>query len=139
MAGVNLEDLIVKDVGKDRPSIVEALLSTVDAIFTNNRMLQRSRLTSRHVRGVTRLVGTQSFIRTRLQKKYEPFIDADTGEFTTKAYDNRVLSAVADAVIAGRISLDGKSREEIIRIFQAVGGAETEVPKRTGLFGGVDY
>lgn len=139
MSGVTLEDLIVKDTSRDKPSIVEALLNTVDSIFTNNRMLQRSRLTARHIRGISKLVGTQTFIRTRFQKRYEPFIDPESGEFTTKAYDNRVLSAIANAVITGRISLDGKSRDEIIRIFQAVGGAEAEIEKQGGLFSRFDY
>lgn len=137
---VSLEDLIVNDTSKDKPSIVEALLSTVDAIFTNNRMLQRSRLTQRHIRGVTKVVGTQTFLRTRFERGYNPFIDAETGEFTSRRYDNRVLSAVTDSVIAGRISLDGKSREEIIRIFQAVGGASEDLqPKQPGMLGRFDY
>ena len=45
MAKVSLEDLIVaQSAGDCQPGIIEALLSTIDSIFTNNRMLQRSRL-----------------------------------------------------------------------------------------------
>jgi hypothetical protein len=53
-------------------------------------------------------------------------LDEETGEFTYQKFDNRVLTATAEAVLAGRISLEGKSRDEIIRIFQAVGGTATE-------------
>jgi len=52
-------------------------------------------------------------------KRYNPVIN-DDGEFTTSSVDNRVLTAVTDTMLAGRISLEGKSRDEIIRIFQAV-------------------
>jgi len=73
------------------------------------------------LRGVSKVVGTQSFLRARLLKRYNPVIN-DDGEFTTSSVDNRVLTAVTDTMLAGRISLEGKSRDEIIRIFQAVGG-----------------
>ena len=42
------------------------------------------------------------------------------------AHDNRVLTAILDGVVTGRISLNGASRDEIIRIFQAVGGQAQE-------------
>lgn len=138
---VDVEDLIASanETGNGKPSIVEALLSTVDAIFTNNRMLQRSRLSQRHIRGVVRVIGSQSFLRARFLKTYKPFLD-ETGEFTNGKYDNRVLTAIANGVISGRISLDGKSRDEIIRIFQAVGGAGQE-PQNGGnrVLGRFDY
>src|SRR5690554_7291231 len=61
MTKVSLEDLIVsQSASDDQPGIIEALLSTIDSIFTNNRMLQRSRLSPRHIRGVARVVGTRS-------------------------------------------------------------------------------
>jgi len=122
MSKISLEDLIVTQSNHDdQPGIIEALLSTIDSIFTNSRMLQRSRLSPRHIRGVSKVVGTQSFLRARLLKRYNPVIN-DDGEFTTSSVDNRVLTAVTDTMLAGRISLEGKSRDEIIRIFQAVGG-----------------
>lgn len=124
---VDIEDLIAAGDNQNKPTIIEALLSTVDTIFTNNRMLQRSRLTARHIRGITRVIGMQSFLRARLSPRtYKPFLDEETGEFTYQKFDNRVLTAIAEAVLAGRISLEGKSRDEIIRIFQAVGGTATE-------------
>ena len=62
---VDFEDLIASTSSTaGKPSIIEALLSTVDAIFTNNRMLQRSRLSSRNIRGVVRVIGSQAFLRT---------------------------------------------------------------------------
>src|SRR5690554_1979510 len=140
MAKVSLEDLIVSQSSHDdQPGIIEALLSTIDSIFTNSRMLQRSRLSHRHIRGVSKVVGTQAFLRARLLKRYNPVID-DNGEFTTSSVDNRVLTAVTDTMLAGRISLEGKSRDEIIRIFQAVGGTveQTETDKG-GLFRRYDY
>jgi len=64
MSKINLEDLIVGQSNHDdQPGIIEALLSTIDSIFTNSRMLQRSRLSPRHIRGVSKVVGTQSFLR----------------------------------------------------------------------------
>lgn len=124
---VDVEDLIAASDNQNKPTIIEALLSTVDSIFTNNRMMQRSRLTARHIRGVVRVIGMQTFLRARLTpRNYKPFLDEDSGEFTYQKYDNRVLTATAEAVLAGRISLDGKSRDEIIRIFQAVGGSARE-------------
>ena len=140
MAKVSLEDLIVsQSVHDDQPGIIEALLSTIDSIFTNNRMLQRSRLSPRHIRGVARVVGTQAFMRARFLKKYNPVLD-ENGEFTTSSVDNRVLNAVTDSMLAGRISLDGKSRDEIIRIFQAVGGTvERTEPEKSGILGRFDY
>src|SRR5690606_39506465 len=102
-------------------------------------MLQRSRLSPSHIRGVARVVGTQAFMRARFLKKYNPVLD-DNGEFTTSSVDNRVLAAVTDSMLAGRISLDGKSRDEIIRIFQAVGGTvEQTEPDKGGLFRRFDY
>jgi len=48
MSKINLEDLIVGQSNHDdQPGIIEALLSTIDSIFTNSRMLQRSRLSPR--------------------------------------------------------------------------------------------
>ena len=140
MAKVSLEDLIVSQSNQDdQPGIIEALLSTIDSIFTNNRMLQRSRLSPRHIRGVARVVGTQAFMRARFLKKFNPVID-DDGEITTSSVDNRVLTAVTDSMLAGRISLEGKSRDEIIRIFQAVGGTvEQTEPDKGGLFRRYDY
>ena len=140
MAKVSLEDLIVSQSNhEEQPGIIEALLSTIDSIFTNNRMLQRSRLSPRHIRGVARVVGTQAFMRARFLKKFNPVID-DDGEFTTSSVDNRVLTAVTDTMLAGRISLEGKSRDEIIRIFQAVGGSvEQTEPEKGGLFRRYDY
>ncbi len=141
MAKVSLEDLIVtQSAGDDQPGIIEALLSTIDSIFTNNRMLQRSRLSPRHIRGVARVVGTQAFMRARFLKKYNPVLD-DNGEFTTSSVDNRVLNAITDSMLAGRISLDGKSRDEIIRIFQAVGGTvqEESAGRNGGILGRFDY
>jgi len=140
MAKVSLEDLIVSQSNQDdQPGIIEALLSTIDSIFTNNRMLQRSRLSPRHIRGVARVVGTQAFMRARFLKKFNPVID-DDGEITTSSVDNRVLTAVTDSMLAGRISLEGKSRDEIIRIFQAVGGSvEQTEPEKGGLFRRYDY
>lgn len=140
MSKINLEDLIVSQSSHDdQPGIIEALLSTIDSIFTNNRMLQRSRLSPRHIRGVARVVGTQAFMRARFLKKYNPVLD-DNGEFTTSSVDNRVLAAVTDSILAGRISLDGKSRDEIIRIFQAVGGTvERTEPEKSGILGRFDY
>jgi len=140
MAKVSLEDLIVSQSNhEEQPGIIEALLSTIDSIFTNNRMLQRSRLSPRHIRGVARVVGTQAFMRARFLKKFNPVID-DDGEITTSSVDNRVLTAVTDSMLAGRISLEGKSRDEIIRIFQAVGGTvEQTEPEKGGLFRRYDY
>ena len=140
MTKINLEDLIVSQSNDDdQPGIIEALLSTIDSIFTNSRMLQRSRLSHRHIRGVSKVVGTQSFLRARLLKRYNPVIN-DDGEFTTSSVDNRVLTAVTDTMLAGRISLEGKSRDEIIRIFQAVGGTvEQNEPDKGGLFRRYDY
>ena len=141
MAKVSLEDLIVSQSNHDdQPGIIEALLSTIDSIFTNNRMLQRSRLSPRHIRGVARVVGTQAFMRARFLKKFNPVID-DNGEITTSSVDNRVLTAVTDSMLAGRISLEGKSRDEIIRIFQAVGGTVQEEPagRSGGILGRFDY
>ncbi len=140
---VDFEDLIASTSSTaGKPSIVEALLSTVDAIFTNNRMLQRSRLSSRNIRGVVRVIGSQALLRARLERSYKPFLDPDTGEFTYNRYDNRVLTAVCEGVLSGRISLDGKSRDEIIRIFQAVGNTGQEQPGRGaggGVLGRFDY
>ena len=140
MSKISLEDLIVSQTNhEEQPGIIEALLSTIDSIFTNSRMLQRSRLSHRHIRGVSKVVGTQSFLRARLLKRYNPVID-DNGEFTTSSVDNRVLTAVTDTMLAGRISLEGKSRDEIIRIFQAVGGTvEQTEPDKGGLFRRYDY
>lgn len=141
MAKVSLEDLIVSQSNhEEQPGIIEALLSTIDSIFTNNRMLQRSRLSARHIRGVARVVGTQTFMRARFLKKFDPVIDND-GEITTSSVDNRVLTAVTDSMLAGRISLEGKSRDEIIRIFQAVGGSAQEEPvgRSGGILGRFDY
>jgi hypothetical protein len=140
MSKINLEDLIVSQSNHDdQPGIIEALLSTIDSIFTNSRMLQRSRLSPRHIRGVSKVVGTQSFLRARLLKRYNPVIN-DDGEFTTSSVDNRVLTAVTDTMLAGRISLEGKSRDEIIRIFQAVGGTvEQTEPDKGSLFRRYDY
>ena len=140
MSKISLEDLIVSQSNHDeQPGIIEALLSTIDSIFTNSRMLQRSRLSHRHIRGVSKVVGTQAFLRARLLKRYNPVID-ENGEFTTSSVDNRVLTAVTDTMLAGRISLDGKSRDEIIRIFQAVGGTvEQNEPDKGGLFRRYDY
>ncbi len=138
---VNMEDLIAATSGgSEKPSIVEALLSTVDSIFTNNRMLQRSRLSPRHIRGVSRVIGTQSFLRSRFERTYNPVLNREDGEFTHRKYDNRVLTAVVDSVLAGRISLNGASRDEIIRIFQAVGGtATTETGPGSQILGRFDY
>ena len=124
----SLEDLIVtnQENNAHKPSIIEALLSTVDSIFTANRKLQKSRLTPRHIRGIVRVIGTQTYSRTTCEKRFTPFIDPETGEITSAATDNRVLSAIMDAVVTGRISLNGASRDEIIRIFQAVGGTAHE-------------
>ena len=140
MSKISLEDLIVSQSNhEEQPGIIEALLSTIDSIFTNNRMLQRSRLSPRHIRGVARVVGTQAFMRARFLKKFNPVID-DDGEITTSSVDNRVLTAVTDSMLAGRISLEGKSRDEIIRIFQAVGGTvEQTEPDKGGLFRRYDY
>ena len=140
MSKISLEDLIVNQSNHDdQPGIIEALLSTIDSIFTNSRMLQRSRLSHRHIRGVSKVVGTQAFLRARLLKRYNPVID-DNGEFTISSVDNRVLTAVTDTMLAGRISLEGKSRDEIIRIFQAVGGrVEQTEPEKGGLFRRYDY
>jgi hypothetical protein len=138
---VDFEDLIVSTSSKaGQPSIIEALLSTVDTIFTNNRMLQRSRLSPRNIRGVVRVIGSQAFLRARLERSYKPFLDPDTGEFTHSRYDNRVLTAICEGVLSGRISLDGKSRDEIIRIFQAVGSTVQEEPAgKSGILGRFDY
>lgn len=141
MSKISLEDLIVTQSNHDdQPGIIEALLSTIDSIFTNSRMLQRSRLSPRHIRGVSKVVGTQSFLRARLLKRYNPVIN-DDGEFTTSSVDNRVLTAVTDTMLAGRISLEGKSRDEIIRIFQAVGGTvqEESAGRNGGILGRFDY
>ncbi len=140
--GVDIEDLIsTTSSTAGKPSIIEALLSTVDAIFTNNRMLQRSRLSSRNIRGVVRVIGSQAFLRARLERSYKPFLDPNTGEFTYARYDNRVLTAVCEGALSSRISLDGKSRDEIIRIFQAVGGAGQEQAQggSSRLLGRFDY
>jgi hypothetical protein len=140
--GVDIEDLISSTSSTaGKPSIIEALLSTVDAIFTNNRMLQRSRLSSRNIRGVVRVIGSQAFLRARLERSYKPFLDPNTGEFTYARYDNRVLTAVCEGALSSRISLDGKSRDEIIRIFQAVGGAGQEQTQggSSRLLGRFDY
>ena len=139
---IEFEDLIASTSSSaGKPSIIEALLSTVDTIFTNNRMLQRSRLSSRNIRGVLRVIGSQAFLRARLERSYKPFLDSDTGEFTYSRYDNRVLTAVCEGALSGRISLDGKSRDEIIRIFQAVGntGHEQPVGRGGGVLGRFDY
>jgi len=137
---VDLEDLIASSSTAGQPSIIEALLSTVDSIFTNNRMLQRSRLSPRNIRGVVRVIGSQAFLRARLERSYKPFLDPDTGEFTYGRYDNRVLTAICEGVLSGRISLDGKSRDEIIRIFQAVGSTVQEEPAgKSGILGRFDY
>lgn len=139
---VDFEDLIASTSSTaGKPSIIEALLSTVDTIFTNNRMLQRSRLSTRNIRGVVRVIGSQAFLRARLERSYKPFLDPDTGEFTYSRYDNRVLTAVCEGALSGRISLDGKSRDEIIRIFQAVGNTGQEQPtgRAGGILGRFDY
>ena len=124
----SIEDLIVSRQAevRQKPSLVEALLSTVDSIFTGQRKMQKSRLTARQIRGMVRIIATQTYSRATLEPTFAEFISPETGEFTTGQYDNRVLTAIGDAVITGRISLNGASRDEIIRIFQAVGGAAHE-------------
>ena len=141
-----LEDIIASKSAnqENKPGIMEALLATVDGIFTNNRRLQKSRLSHRNIRGVVRVIGGQSDLRADFAayegKPFVPFLDADSGEFTHSEYDNPILTAICEGVLSGRISLDGKSRDEIIRIFQAVGGAarEEEV-KRNGILSRFDY
>lgn len=129
-----VEDLIatIQSERPREPGIIEALLSTVDGIFTQNRKLQKSRLTARQIRGVVKMVGSQTYSRTVTLKQYRPFIDDSTGEFSSSTYDNRVLTAVGEAVITGRISLNGQSRKEIIEIFKAVSSqAEGEEGAKT--------
>lgn len=140
-SGPSVEDLIVsaQENTKRRPSLVEALLSTVDSIFTANRKLQKSRLTARQVRGVVRIIATQTYSRATLEDEFTSFIDPDSGEFTTAAHDNRVLTAILDGVVTGRISLNGASRDEIIRIFQAVGGQAQEEPQSMNPLRRYDY
>ncbi len=132
--GPSMEDMIatIQSERPREPGIIEALLSTVDGIFTQNRKLQKSRLTARQIRGVVKMVGSQTYSRTVTLKQYRPFIDDNTGEFSSSVYDNRVLTAVGEAVITGRISLNGQSRKEIIDIFKAVSNqAQVEEDKKT--------
>ena len=88
----SIEDLIVSNqqAASRKPSIVEALLSTV-TVYLRQTANPKIRLTAQHVRGWFGYRHT-NLLRATLEKDFVPFIDPDTGEMTTETYDNRVLT-----------------------------------------------
>ena len=98
---------------------MEQIYYTIDAIFTNKNRLQKTRLSNRNIRGIAKVVAINTFLRRRLGNDFEPVIDPKTGNFTESEYDNKIISAVTDAVITAKISKDGKSREEIVQVLSA--------------------
>jgi hypothetical protein len=117
----NFEDMIVNQNENkvNKPSIMEQIYYTIDAIFTNKNRLQKTRLSNRNIRGIAKVVAINTFLRRRLGKDYEAVIDPKTGNFTESKYDNKIIAAVTDAVITAKISKDGKSREEIVQVLSA--------------------
>src|SRR5690554_679930 len=117
----NFEDMIVNqnENKMNKPSIMEQIYYTIDAIFTNKNRLQKTRLSNRNIRGIAKVVAINTFLRRRLGNDYTPVIDPKTGNFTESEYDNKIISAVTDAVITAKISKDGKSREEIVQVLSA--------------------
>jgi len=117
----NFEDMIVNQNENkvNKPSIMEQIYYTIDAIFTNKNRLQKTRLSNRNIRGIAKVVAINTFLRRRLGKDYESVIDPKTGNFTESKYDNKIIAAVTDAVITAKISKDGKSREEIVQVLSA--------------------
>lgn len=71
--------------------------------------------------GVSKVVGTQSFLRARLLKRYNPVIKPMMESLLTL---QRIIGCWplwrTQCWVFGRISLEVMSRDEIIRIFQAV-------------------
>ena len=117
----NFEDMIVNQNENkvNKPSIMEQIYYTIDAIFTNKNRVQKTRLSNRNIRGIAKVVAINTFLRRRLGKDYEAVIDPKTGNFTESKYDNKIIAAVTDAVITAKSSKDGKSREEIVQVLSA--------------------
>jgi hypothetical protein len=117
----NFEDMLVKqsENKQNKPSIMEQIYYTIDAIFTNKNRLQKTRLSNRNIRGIAKVVAINTFLRRRLGNDYTPVIDPKTGNFTESEFDNKIIAAVTDAVITAKISKDGKSREEIVQVLSA--------------------
>lgn len=130
----SLDDMIVATTASmaEKPSLIESILSAVDTIFTSHNRLQKTRLSNRNIRGIAKTVAIQTFLRTRLQRTYKPFLAPDSGEFTDSPVDNRILTAVCDAVITSKISLQGKSRDEIIKLFQTLQTVQADQEKQNG-------
>lgn len=138
----NLEKMIIQsqEASSSKPSILEAVLFTVTKLFASSD-IEKSRLNSRNVRGIVRVIGTQSFIRARFSEEYEPYLDEATGNITCNPdCDDRVLSAVAEGVLRANIALNGKNRDELTRMLQAVNGSvESEEIQKGGIFRRFDY
>jgi len=117
----NFEDLIAQrsENAQNKPSIFEQILYSIDTIFTNKNRLQKTRLSNRNIRGIAKVVAINTFLRRRLGRDYASVIDPETGNFTESVYDNKVMTAVTDAVITAKISKDGKSRDEIVQVLSA--------------------
>ena len=117
----NFEDMIVKqgEIAQNKPSMMEQIFYAIDAIFTNKNRLQKTRLSHRNIRGIAKVVAINTFLRRRLGSDYKPVIDPETGNFTESKYDNKIIAAVTDAVITAKISLNGLSREEVVKVLSA--------------------
>ena len=117
----SFEDMLVKQSEKaqNKPSVMEQIFYTIDAIFTNKNRLQKTRLSNRNIRGIAKVVAINTFLRRRLGEDYTPVIDPETGNFTESEYDNKIIAAVTDAIITAKISQGGKSREEVVQVLSA--------------------
>lgn len=138
----NFEDMLViqNENKQNKPSILEQIYYTIDAIFTNKNRLQKTRLSNRNIRGIAKVVAINTFLRRRLGNDYTPVIDPQTGNFTESEYDNKIIAAVTDAVITAKISKDGKSREEIVQVLSAAQTTSiTQTDDRGNLLRRFDY
>jgi len=138
----NFEDMLViqNENKQNKPSILEQIYYTIDAIFTNKNRLQKTRLSNRNIRGIAKVVAINTFLRRRLGNDYTPVIDPKTGNFTESEYDNKIIAAVTDAVITAKISKDGKSRDEIVQVLSAAQTSSiTQTDERGNLLRRFDY
>jgi len=109
------EMLFEKPEEEQTKTKIDDIAKAVDLIVSPENIDQKGRLTKQQIRGIIKVESLNIYLQTKLGKK----VNRHTG----KSYyiENRVLTTIADRIKVLPISLNGKGRDEIIKIVEGFG------------------
>lgn len=112
---------------EEEPTKIDDIGKAVDIIVSPKNIDQKGRLTKQQIRGIIKVEALNGYFRSKFKKVINP----KTGK--AEFIENRVLTTITEKTKVLPISLNGRGREEIIKIVEGFGISVYEDRETRGL------